>query len=155
RPGLPQPPLVYGCRWAQFPPPPPGLYAPNSNTTKSPADRRLATQKQGLSFSRHGVHDQPSSNPKRTHCGVEDNSCAAADEYCIRLSEPHENLWRRVFDHMESWHSERSCITADTGRAFVTRLAGYGEPRGVSQQPFDRDRTGAGTHIPEQFTAPG
>src|SRR5262249_61911664 len=106
-----------------------------------------------LGFIRHAVHDQPSPGPKRTHRGVEDNSRAAADEYCIRLSEPLEYLWCRTFDHVESWHSERSCITADTGGALAMRLDGYGTHRGISQQPFDRDRTGAGPHIPQHFTA--
>src|ERR1700692_1823637 len=91
-----------------------------------------------------------SGEPPIEHAGI---AGAAADEDRVGRGEVAEGARRHAFNHHQPSHTQAPSIPPDAGGPVWARLDGDRLERAVGEQPFDRDRAGAGADIPEALAA--
>ena len=123
----------------------------------SPPQRRMARDQQRLGLKRHGIDHEPAAGAQRRHRGIEH----ARHRWRRRRRRSHPGAAIRrarpaprpatisrpgtpKLAALRRMRAARSRARLDRDRA----------QRRIGQHPFDRDRSGAGADVPQQFAAP-
>ena len=117
----------------------------------------MAFNQQRLGHKRDGVDDEPSAGAQRRDGVVEHARLAgaAADEDRIGRRESGERGRCLAVHDLEARHPKAAALRAIRAARSARASIAIARIRRVGQQPFDRNRTGAGTDVPQSLAAPG